>query len=176
MNRRAGVLLACLLAGAGGIPAAMAASEAEERFLIMELMDRYGIVHDFGTPEEFASVFTDDAVIQSGGRQVRGRDALIAQAKRDEERYWTFEGPDGTRTSFMRHVISNRQVRLTGPDTAEGSSYVMTVILDRSTGPKVFSMSRYVDRYRKVDGQWRIEHRTIIGESGDPEIARKFFR
>ncbi len=92
MNRRAGVLLACLLAGAGGIPAAMAASEAEERFLIMELMDRYGIVHDFGTPEEFASVFTDDAVIQSGGRQVRGRDALIALAKRDEERYWTFEG------------------------------------------------------------------------------------
>lgn len=154
---------------------ALAASPVEERFLIMELMDRYGIVHDFGSPEEFAALFTDDAVIESGGRTVaQGRDALVRQAQRDEERYGTFEGSDGKMSSFMRHVISNRQVKLTGRSTAEGSCYVITMINDKAEGPHVFSMSRYVDRYRKVKGEWRIEHRTIIGESGNPGLATKF--
>lgn len=164
----AGILMA------SAVPA-LAASPAEERFLIMELMDRYGIVHDFGGPEEFAALFTDDAVIESGGRvMVRGREALIQQGRRDEQKYFTFQGADGKKSSFMRHVISNRQVKLTGRNTAEGSCYVITMINDSATGPHVFSMSRYVDRYRKVRGEWRIEHRNIVGESGNPELAGKF--
>lgn len=172
MSRLHGWLVAGLLLATAA--PAVAASAAQERFLIMELMDRYGIVHDFGQPGEFADLFTDDAVIEAGGRVVQGREALLRQAQQDEERYWTFRNSDGTSSSFMRHVISNRQVKITGRNTAEGSCYVITMINDRETGPQVFSMSRYVDRYRKVKGEWRIEHRTIIGESGNPEMARKY--
>lgn len=171
MSRLHGVAASLLLAAASP---AMAASAVEDRFLIMELMDRYGIVHDFGAPEEFAALFTEDAVVESGARVLRGRENLIKQAQQDEERYWKFRNNDGTTSSFMRHVISNRQVKITGRNTAEGSCYVITIINDREAGPQVFSMSRYVDRYRKVRGEWRIEHRTIVGESGNPGMAGKY--
>ena len=155
---------------------ALAASPIEERFLIMELMDRYGVVHDLGTPEEYAALFTDDGVIESGtGRTLaKGREALIKQAQQDEKRFGTFQSDDGKRSSFMRHVISNREVKLTGPDTAEGSSYVMTMINDKADGPHVFSMIRYQDRYRKVAGEWRIQNRKMVSDSGNPDLARKY--
>ncbi len=150
---------------------AAAASEAEDRFLIMELMDRYGVVHDFGTPEEYADLFTPDGQI---GTRIKGRDALIAQAKRDHERYSAPPGPDGKVSSIMRHIISNRVVKLTGPDSAEGSCYVITVINDKEDGPLVMSISRYVDRYARTGDGWRIAHRDIILESGNQEIGRRF--
>ena len=49
-----------------------------DRTLIRELMDRYGIVHDSGTPEEYASLFTADgeiAVASGGPAIVKGREA-----------------------------------------------------------------------------------------------------
>ncbi len=47
-----------------------------DRTLIRELMDRYGIVHDSGSPEEYADLFTDDgeiAVAPGGPAIVKGR-------------------------------------------------------------------------------------------------------
>lgn len=150
---------------------AAAASEVEDRFLIMELMDRYGVVHDFGTPEEYADLFTPDGQI---GTRIKGREALIAQAKRDHERFSAPPGPDGKVSSIMRHIISNRVVKLTGPDSAEGSCYVITVINDKEEGPLVMSISRYVDRYARTKDGWRIAHRDIVLESGNQEIGRRF--
>lgn len=150
---------------------AAAASEVEDRFLIMELMDRYGVVHDFGTPEEYADLFTPDGQI---GTRIKGREALIAQAKRDHERFSAPPGPDGKVSSIMRHIISNRVVKLTGPDSAEGSCYVITIINDKEEGPLVMSISRYVDRYARTRDGWRIAHRDIVLESGNQEIGRRF--
>jgi predicted SnoaL-like aldol condensation-catalyzing enzyme len=160
----------------GHVAFAVAASPVEERFLIMELMDRYGVVHDLGTPEEYAALFTDDAVLESGTGRVlaKGRDALIKQAQRDEERYGSFQSDDGKRSSFMRHLITNREVNLTGADSAEGSSYVTTIINDKADGPHVFSMIRYQDRYKKVKGEWRIQNRKMVSDAGNPELARKY--
>src|SRR5690606_16452254 len=137
----------------------------------MELMDRYGVVHDFGTPEEYADLFTPDGQI---GTRIKGREALIAQAKRDHERYSAPPGPDGKVSSIMRHIISNRVVKLTGPDSAEGSCYVITIINDKEEGPLVMSISRYVDRYARTPEGWRIAHRDIVLESGNQEIGRRF--
>lgn len=174
-SRLAGLLAAGAMICGSAVPA-VAATPVEERFLIMELMDRYGIVHDLGTPEEYAALFTDDAAINAGNGTtlVKGRDGLIKQAQQDHDRFGKFQGDDGRTSSIMRHVITNRQVELTGRSTAEGSSYVITLIIDRATGPHVFSVSRYLDRYRKVKGKWLIEQRTIIGESGNADLARQF--
>jgi hypothetical protein len=147
-------------------------TEVEDRFLIMELMDRYGVIHDFGTPEEYADLFTEDGEI---GTRTKGRQALIETAKRDHEKYSAEPGPDGKVSSIMRHIISNRIVKLTGPDTAEGSCYVITVINDKKgDGPLVMSLSRYVDRYKKTKDGWRIAHRDIVMESGNREIGKRF--
>jgi hypothetical protein len=147
------------------------ASEVEDRFLIMELMDRYGVVHDFGTPEEYADLFTPDGEI---GTRTKGRAALIEQAKRDHERYSAPPDRDGKVSSIMRHIISNRVVKLTGRNTAEGSCYVITVINDKNDGPLVMSISRYVDRYARTKEGWRIAHRDIVLESGNREIGKRF--
>ncbi|MEP7312270.1 MAG: nuclear transport factor 2 family protein [Pseudomonadota bacterium] len=153
------------------ISATAVAREAEDRFLIMELMDRYGVVHDFGTPQEYADLFTADGEI---GTRTKGRDALIEQAKRDHEKYSAPPGPDGKVSSIMRHIISNRIVKLTGKNTAEGSCYVITVINDKQDGPLVMSLSRYVDRYARTKDGWRIAHRDIVLESGNREIGKRF--
>jgi SnoaL-like domain len=163
---------ACLL-----FPLMSLASEVEERFLIMELMDRYGVVHDFGTPEQYADLFTEDGEIGTGkGRPaiVKGRQALIQQARRDHERFGAPPGPDGEFSSIMRHVISNRVVTLTGSSTAEGSSYVVTLINDKELGPQTLSISRYLDKYVKAGGQWKISRREIILEAGNQALGKKY--
>lgn len=153
------------------VAATAAASEIEDKFLIWELQDRYAIVHDFGTPEEYADLFTEDGEI---GNRIKGRQAIIEQARRDHERYSAPPGPDGKVSSIMRHIISNREVRITGPDTAEGSCYVITIINDKTDGPLVMSLSRYVDRYERTRAGWRIKHRDIVMESGNREIGKRF--
>ena len=75
-SRAKGLLIAASLMV---MSATAVASDAEDRFLIMELMDRYGVIHDFGTPEEYADLFTADGEI---GTRTKGRQALIEQAKR----------------------------------------------------------------------------------------------
>lgn len=147
-----------------------------DRTLIRELMDRYGIVHDSGTPEEYANLFTADgeiAVASGGPAIVKGREALIAQARRDHERFGNEPAANGKTTSIMRHLISNAQIELTGDTTAEGTCYVTTVVKKGEIGPAILSISRYADRYVKAGGEWRIERREIFLEFGNSELAAK---
>jgi SnoaL-like domain len=169
--RPVAVLLLLLLA-----PAQRAASSnVEDRFELYELMDRYGVVHDFGSPAEYADLFTADGEISvaDGPVLVKGREALMAQAQRDHERFGGRAQGDGSSSSIMRHIITNRVVRITGPAEAYGSSYVITLINDKTSGPQILSFSRYEDRYRKLKGAWHIAHRSIFTESGNPELGKK---
>jgi hypothetical protein len=145
--------------------------EIADRTLIRELMDRYGTVHDSGTPDEYADLFTSDGEIATGGRVlVKGREALMAQAQRDHDRFGETDA-NGRWTSIMRHLISNAQIEVTGDGTAEGTCYVTTVVRKGDVGPAILSISRYVDRYAKANGQWRIAHREIFLEFGNAELA-----
>lgn len=145
-----------------------------ERMLIRELQDRYAFAHDFGTPEEYASLFTDDGAISAGNGPplVQGRDAIIAFAQRDRERYSGEPGPDGTISSIMRHLITNSEIEITGPDTAVGKSFVTTIVQKGDIGPAILSVGRYEDHYVKQEGQWRIARRSIHMDFGDQDLAR----
>lgn len=153
-------------------PADTALQQIAERTLIRELMDRYGTVHDSGTPEEYADLFTPDGEIAVGGGPVlvKGREALMAQARRDHDRFGETDA-NGNWTSIMRHLIGNAEIRITGDTTAEGRCYVTTVVKKGNVGPEILSISRYVDRYVKADGQWRIARREIFLEFGNSELA-----
>lgn len=170
------VLALVLLLGAVGCAPSVAPDPAlaaiADRMLIRELMDRYGIVHDMGTPDEYAALFTPDGEIAIGGGPVlvKGRDALIRQAERDHERYSETDA-NGRRTSIMRHLITNAEIEITGDTTAEGTCYVTTVVRKGDVGPVILSISRYADRYVKADGQWRIARREIFLEFGNAELA-----
>jgi hypothetical protein len=130
-----------------------------DRTLIRELMDRYGIVHDSGTPEEYANLFTTDgeiAVAPGGPAIVKGREALIAQARRDHERFGNEPAANGKTTSIMRHLISNAQITITGAGTATGSCYVTTVSEERRCGafdPQHLPLHRPL-----CQTAWRVAH------------------
>jgi hypothetical protein len=162
------------------VPAALFAADSlqaiADRTLIRELMDRYGLVHDSGTPEEYADLFTADgeiAVAPGGPAIVKGREALKAQARRDHERFGTEPAAGGKTTSIMRHLISNAHITLTGTNTATGTCYVTTVVKKGDLGPVILSISRYTDRYTKQDGDWRIQRREITIEQGNGELGRQ---
>ena len=173
MSSASAVLMFGLVGCSADVPPAdTALQQTAERTLIRELMDRYGTVHDSGTPEEYADLFAADGEIAIGGGQVlvKGRDALIAQARRDHDRYGETD-TNGRWTSIMRHLISNAQITLTGEAAAEGTCYVTTVVKKGDVGPAILSVSRYVDRYVKADGVWRIRRREIFLEFGNSELA-----
>jgi hypothetical protein len=174
-TKRIAISVALLLgafACAQSTPPDAALLEIADRTLIRELMDRYGTVHDSGTPEQYADLFTSDGEIATGGGPVlvKGREALMAQAQRDHDRFGDTDA-NGRWTSIMRHLISNAQIEVTGDGTAEGTCYVTTVVRKGDVGPAILSISRYVDRYVKADGEWRIARREIFLEFGNAELA-----
>ena len=166
------LLLGMGACGASHVPADTALQQLADRMSIRELMDRYGTVHDSGTPEQYADLFSPDGEIAVGGGPllVKGREALMEQARRDHDRFGETDA-NGRWTSIMRHLISNAQITLTGDTTAEGTCYVTTVVRKGDVGPAILSISRYVDRYAKTAGEWRIERREIFLEFGNSELA-----
>lgn len=157
------------------IQAADTLQAVADRTLIRELLDRYGLVHDSGSPEEYADLFTADgeiAVAAGGPAIVKGREALMAQARRDHERFGNEPAGKGKTTSIMRHLISNAQITLTGADSATGTCYVTTVVKKGDIGPTILSISRYTDRYVKQGGDWRIQRREITIEQGNGELGK----
>jgi hypothetical protein len=170
------ISIALLVLAPAMLPAADSLQAIAERTLIRELMDRYGIVHDSGTPEQYADLFTADgeiAVAPGAPAIVKGRDALIAQARRDHERFGNEPTANGGTTSIMRHLISNSEITLAGEDTATGTCYVTTVVKKGDVGPAILSISRYTDRYAKQNGEWRIQRREITLEFGNQELGKQ---
>jgi hypothetical protein len=160
-------------------PALFAADSLQtlaDRLQIRELMDRYGLVHDSGSPEEYADLFTADgeiAVAPGGPAVVKGREGLLAQARRDHERFGAEPAPGSTSGSIMRHLISNAQVTLHGPASATGTCYVTTIVKKGEVGPAILSISRYRDTYAKQRDEWRIQRREITIEFGNTDLGRQ---
>lgn len=170
------VLTVLLLTASCAVVAADAMQDIADRTLIRELLDRYGIVHDSGTPDEYADLFTADgeiAVAPGGPAIVKGRQALMAQARRDHERFGNEPAANGKTTSIMRHLINNAQIAITGPGTATGTCYVTTVVKKGDVGPSILSISRYTDRYVKQNDVWRIQRREITIEFGNGALGKQ---
>ena len=170
-----GVLLGSALAIFLGLSTDATAAPADDRLQIYELMDRYGVVHDFGTPEEYARLFTDDAeiAVSAGPAIVKGHDALVAMAERDHQRFGGPPTADGKAALIMRHVVSNRMVELAGRNTARGSCYVTTLIKTPDNGLAVLSIGRYEDEYVRRNGVWLIAKRRILLDMGDQKLGKQ---
>lgn len=168
-----GALTAAAMAGLVSASPASAA-EADDRAAIVNLMMRYGEVHDFGTPQDYAALFTDEGEIAVGDMVVvKGRDRLVAQAERDHDRY-TVSLPNGQTTFLMRHLITNTVVESLEGDKATGTSFVTTMIRDGDEGPKVLSVGRYIDTFERQRGEWKIARRTIVLDFGNSDLGRKY--
>ena len=166
--------LAALLLGMATVSFAASADEQLlERMRIQELQSRYALAHDLTDPDMYASVFTEDAELYgAGGRLLaKGRQAFHDIGVNDRKRFNADAAEGERKFGALRHVITNPIIELTGDTTAKGFCYVTTVVVRPGGGPEILSVSRYEDEYRKVNGEWLISRREIIGDMGNPELG-----
>ena len=103
--------------------------------------------------------FSEDAVLDVGGRTTESRDAIFeffggssASAPSDTER--------------TKHVVTNTTLVADG-DAVVATSYFQVL---RSWG--LANWGRYVDRLTESDGTWSIVHRTVMVDGNIPRPER----
>ena len=133
---------------------------AEDRTEIQNLAGRYSHALDNGIPEAWAEVWTDDGVMEMVGQErwITG-DSLRALAA---------AGDDSTPQA--RHMPTTFVIEGEG-DEASMSSYVTVVRCDDPA--KIVFQGRYVDVLRRVDGAWKLAHRTILTDWIEPATAEQ---
>ncbi|OOB89203.1 hypothetical protein B0T42_18880 [Rathayibacter sp. VKM Ac-2630] len=133
-----------------------------DRVAIRELVDTCARGADRRDAVLEASVFADDGelLLVSGDSEttepvdaIRGRDALVR----------TFEGliAQYDATTYLNGQSS---VRFATADIAEGETYCLALHLLHDAGQRsLLTMSiRYLDRFERIDGRWRIAVRRLV--------------
>jgi hypothetical protein len=145
-----------------------------DRAEITELVSRLGIVLDEGRFDEMGALVTDDATVRTPGGAAEGREALVAQARRNHR----VEQP-------IQHLIANLVVDF-ADDGDRASARANLVVhfgpLDwqpESEGtielpPLVFTLGEvYRFELVRTDEGWRLQHiRTVpVWSAGARELA-----
>jgi SnoaL-like domain len=135
------------------------AERACER-LVLELVHRL----DLGEPGTVAELFTPDGVWQwpYDGRRAQGREAIRA--------YFGSRPAD----RLSRRMCSNILITVDSPDRASGTTYFATYRVDGYTGGSIVpprpptNMGHYEDTFRRIDGTWLLDTRTLVLPFGGP--------
>lgn len=138
----------------------MTIEELLVRESIRKTMMAYTMAGDRLRVEEFAAVFTDDAILESEG--VVEADAFRYVGKtavRDWLGRWSRSPQAEQRThqaTFVRHHLSTSQIEIIGADSARARTYWVAYT---DIGPD--HAGYYLDSYRKVGEEWLIAHRRV---------------
>tara|TARA_A100001037_G_scaffold302861_1_gene335510 strand:+ start:398 stop:1480 length:1083 start_codon:yes stop_codon:yes gene_type:complete len=106
---------------------------------------------DRGDSELLRSVWHPDATIDAGsffsGRVSEWCDLMLETAKSNKR---------------MAHTVSNEWIKVNG-DQAVSESYVIAVSTDAADQDTITG-GRYLDKYKKLDGDWKVYHRTFVAD------------
>jgi hypothetical protein len=122
---------------------------------IRNVIHRLAQLADEGTLEDYAALFTDDAVWDGGAvfGVRRGKADIVAGGR--ERRAKGLAGP-GT---HKRHVLTTTAVWFEG-DRAHARSYMLFYV-DCDSSPRVGSVTVYQDQFRRTASGWKLAHRSI---------------
>jgi hypothetical protein len=120
---------------------------------IRALISRGALLGDTGTPEDYASVYSEDAVWQASTREV-GLPAIIESAR--QRRSARTSGP-GTNS---KHLVTIMEIAFDDRDTARATSYFV-FIADTASAPRIAVTGTYTDRLARIGGEWRITERVM---------------
>jgi ketosteroid isomerase-like protein len=115
---------------------------------IYEVLMRYCRALDRGDAEELAKVYHEDGIDDHGFWKGRG----VEFAK------YITEMLAGQAPSNCQHAISNVLIELDG-QTAYVESYFAAV--NETKGTRTTVHGRYIDRFEKRKGEWRIAYRVV---------------
>jgi uncharacterized protein (TIGR02246 family) len=130
---------------------------ADDRLDILDLFARYAWAYDCGDSEEYAAVFTDDAVLAGAdGHVAVGREAI----RKDIERFFEMRG-----ATVWQHY--NGHLKIDGNGT-RCTVYSYWAVLQNVRAPHepveagnrgVGAIGYYVSRCVKADGRWLFKER-----------------
>lgn len=128
----------------------------EDRERIRELRATYCFLVDDERFDELADrCFTEDAVCD-----FRPTDAsfppMVSEGRDAVRGFFSNAVPSLLR--HMSHTVHNHRISIDG-DEASGDCYFELTALHAASGEELVGAGRYVDRYRRVGGQWRFAAR-----------------
>lgn len=121
---------------------------------------------DEGRADDFAEIFTEDAVLEEGAVPIHGRDGIRTLARAVVRRY-----------RATSHHLSNVRMERLAEDRIAATSYVYAWHEPAEPGDDLHIWARYLDELRFEDGRWRIARRRleVAGDRGlkhNPGFAR----
>ena len=129
--------------------------ELAARESIRDLVARYNANGDSGRIDPMAELFADDAIMTiAPDTRHEGRKAIhaffcgIASGTRGDQ-------AKGGGWKYIRHYTATHQIDVLGPGEARGRCYY-AVLTDRGLD----HWGRYLDEYRRIDGNWKFWRRT----------------
>ncbi|OHV30445.1 MULTISPECIES: nuclear transport factor 2 family protein [Pseudofrankia] len=134
-----------------------------ERAAIQQLLDKQAIREaimrycrgvDRADPDLISSAYHPDAVDDHGRQRYTG--ATVGRGIADLARSW----------KVSAHHVTNQLITLHGDETAGCETYFMAWQSMETDGEErlLLALGRYVDRFERRDGEWKIANRLVIVE------------
>lgn len=126
---------------------------------LQEVMTRYFQGCDRGDVVAIRSCFADDARVTHPGRDtVVGGDAVIDAIFRPAFAY--LKNADAR---CRMHFMGNFRIERLEGDLAETETYVIAALLAKEAAGDTADVKslRYLDRFRRIDGAWRVAERRM---------------
>jgi 3-phenylpropionate/cinnamic acid dioxygenase small subunit len=128
---------------------------------IRDLVARYNSYSDTGRFEPLFELFAEHAVMDTTGADGAkttwdGRQNIKLIFTGAHERIETRTDPNAP--AYIRHFTATHQIDLIDddPDHASGRCYFAVIMANG-----LDHWGRYIDRYVRIDGTWKFEHRSV---------------
>lgn len=139
---------------------AMTAQQLAEQAAIRETMQMYVWSVDSLDADGYASVFTEDAQIDSNGTLIKGH-AAIRKVVTDMAARQAANRAQGKPAGRLYHVISNERIALVSATEAVYRSYWQTLRKGEDGRFATGGFGRSEDHLVKRDGKWLIQTRKL---------------
>ena len=140
-------------------------SYARNRAEIEDLQARYMFALDWQDADTYASVFTEDGVLDWAGGVIEGREKIREEVKGMRAYFARIASVDApTRPAALRHFSSNLVVHIEGDTATSRASWFEFNNDGRERWPYLGAYGTNEDSFRKVDGRWLFARRKIYNE------------
>ncbi len=162
MRNPVALLALCCLIPIAQAQNADAVRELADRAAIAETMQKYVWTVDSLDADGYASVFTDDAEIDSNGMVHKGK-SEIRKVVTDLLARQAANRAAGKPPGNLYHVISNERISFESPTEAVYQSYWQTMRKGADNRYVTGGFGRSEDHLVKQrDGRWLIRHRKLV--------------